>query len=70
MLVGQTEDGRIVYDHELNPLFSTKYTISEMSSTEDFFMLYDGETKKAGIMYKNGAIVLEPKYGNITYNSI
>ena len=67
MLVGQTEDGRIVYDHELNPLFSTKYTISEMSSTDDFFMLYDGETKKAGIMYKNGAIVLEPKYGNITY---
>ena len=67
MLVGYTDDGVVVYDHELKPLFTSKYLVSDLTDSDDFFQLTDPDTNKKGIMYKNGAIVLEPKYGYIEY---
>lgn len=66
-LVKSENDVTTVYNHELEPMFTTKYMVNEFAFTTDFFQLTDTESKKKGIMYKNGAIVLEPKYGNIEY---
>ena len=64
----KTEDNvTTVYDHELNPLFTSKYMVNELAFTTDFFLLTDSESKQKGIMYKDGSILVEPKYGNIEY---
>lgn len=66
-LMTNNDDGIFIYDHELKPLFKSKYMISEMASSDEFFILNDTESQKKGIMDKNGAIVCEPKFGNVEY---
>ncbi len=58
-----------VYDKDMKKLFTTEYSLSEMTDTHDFYSIYDSESGKRGIMHKSGTVMVEPKYGSISYLS-
>lgn len=64
-LTSYEHDSIAVYDHQLNKLFASPYSISELYGNKDFYTLYDSDNEIRGLMYKNGEMVLKPEYRSI-----
>ena len=66
--ITEYKDGKTeVRDKDNNVLFTTKYTISTLTDTSDFYSIYDSETGLRGIMHKSGTVIVEPKYKSVDY---
>lgn len=69
-LITEYSSGKtVVYDKDMKKLFTTDYSISEMTDTHEYYSIYDSESGKRGIIHKSGTIMVEPKYGSISYLS-
>ncbi|MBQ4465208.1 MAG: hypothetical protein II916_04525 [Oscillospiraceae bacterium] len=69
LITEYASDTTTVYDKDMNKLFTTNCTISEITDTHDFYCLYDSESGQRGIVHKSGTIMVEPKYGTVSYLS-
>lgn len=69
LLTEYTGDTTNVYDKDMNLLFTTPYTLSEITNTTDFYSAYDSESGMRGIIHKSGTVIAEPKYNTISYLS-
>lgn len=60
------EDGKTgVYDHELNKLLTTDYSVYALDNTDYYYRVRDNETVLDGIMSAKGRVLIDPKYKNI-----
>ena len=69
-LITEYSSGKtVVYDKDMKKLFTTDYSISEMTDTHEYYSIYDSESGKRGVIHKSGTVMIEPKYGSISYLS-
>lgn len=60
-------DKTYAYDHDMNLMFTTPYSVSALNNTDDLYMIYDSDNKARGIIHYSGTVVIEPKYYSIDY---
>ena len=60
-------DKTYAYDHDMNLMFTTPYSVSAMNNTDDLYVLYDTDNKTRGVIHYTGTVLIEPKYYGIDY---
>lgn len=60
-------DKTYAYDHDMNLMFTTPYSVSPLSNTDDLYVIYDSDNKTRGVIHYTGTIMVEPKYCGVDY---
>ena len=65
-LITEYKDSKTtVYDKDMKKLFTTEYSLSDDSESDDFYSFYDGTNR--GIIHKSGTVVIDAKYKYVSY---
>ncbi len=65
-LITEYKDSKTtVYDKDMKKLFTTEYSLSDDSESDDFYSFYDGTNR--GIIHKSGTVVIDAKYKFVSY---